>query len=174
MKNIQAITATTAALFLASCGSNDIVVTSEVGEKLIVERDTIRLLSDSSAKESKDFQDKMLLRRIEASDFYCTRPRYKNICEEKKRQIAALRHKKMLSEGPSWYQQWRYIPIMRDRNGTETVGKERYAQCFSLALTEEDKTILSGDPITKATLYDGSTMYDSVAKTICAEYPKWE
>ena len=174
MKNIHAITAATAALFLASCGSNDIVVTSEAGEKLIVERNTIRLHSDSSTQESKDFADKMLQHEIENADFYCSRPEFQDTCEEKKQAIAAVKHKIMLNEGPSWYQEWRYIPIKRDRNGTETVGKERYAQCYSPTLTEEDKTIISGHLIMKSTLSKGTTIYNSAGKTICAEYPKWE
>ncbi len=171
MKNIHAITAATAALFLASCGSNDIVVTSEVGEKLIVERDTIRLKSNS--KDHIEGWKSILETHSRSEKHFCDDITDK-LCIDHRQETAAIKHKISLNEGPVWSQEWRYLPVMRDRNGKETVGEESFLTCYSPNLSAKDKDILNGQIITALRNYNTPKLHDSVARTICNEYPKWE
>ena len=171
MKNIHVITAAAAALLLASCGSNDIVMTSEVGEKLIVERDTIRLVSTS--KDDIQAWQEILKAQNGSGKYYCD-GLSKKLCTEHLQEAAAIKHRVTLNEGPVWSQQWRYIPVMRDRNSKETVGEESFVTCYSPNFATKDKEILNGEIITRLTNYDTQTLRHSVARTICTEYPEWE
>ena len=176
MKNIQTITAAIAALFLASCGSNDIVLTSEVDEKLIIERDTIQLKADS--KTYDDALDREIKYRSDIvrticgySPEHCSKIKHALAI---KHELAVLRYAKKLNKGPVWRQEWRYIPVTRDRNGKETVGEEIIVKCYSPSLTEKAKQALDGYPFTRTVTYSGTTLKDTAARTICAEYAKWE
>jgi len=171
MKNIFAITAATAVLFLASCGSNDIVVTSEVGEKLIVERDTIRLHSNS--KNSIEGW-KTILETHNGSEKYLCDGHSHSLCIDHRKDTAAIKHRILLNDGPVWTQEYRFIPIMRDRNGKDTVSEENFITCVSPKLPDRDKDILNSQAITKVSSYNTRSLTDTVARTICSEYPKWE
>lgn len=159
------------ALSLTACGNNDIVVTSEVGEKIIVERDTIRLNSDSRSSFN-EFDD--LIEISKRTEKLLCDGTSANLCENERQDIEALKHAQTLNKGPVWRQEWRFLPVYRDRNGNEKVGKEKFVQCYSPSLTTKDKETLNSSLVTKIVTYNGLSLKDSVAKTICNEYPKWE
>lgn len=161
------------ALAITACGNNDIVVTSEVGEKLIVERDTIKLKS-TSKDDDKSFDEIIDLIK-QTSDYFCDYGTPAK-CNKKRDEIKAYEHALELNKGPVWSKQFRYLPVLKDRNGTETVGKERFITCIKPDLDQESREILSKDSFlsTLISMNNGNTLYDSVARTICKEYAKWE
>ena len=159
------------ALADTACGNNDIVVTSEVGEKMMVERDTIYLRD--SQKAAHQYSLKSIIEQTEnLLQYHCDGSRPDD-CNKTKKEIVSLEHELSLYEGASWIQEWRYLPVHRDRNGTETVQKETFIQCYSPDLTANDWKLLNQSPIPRKR-YQGRTLGDSVARTICKEYANWE
>ena len=130
------------ALAVTACGNNDIIVTSEVGEKMIVERDTIEL-RDPQISAHKSSLQKLIRSTESLAKWRCgddTRPEK---CWSTKKQIQSYKHELSLYQGKPWIQEWRYLPVHRDRNGTETVQKEAFIQCYSPDLTETDWKLLN-------------------------------
>ena len=159
------------ALAVTACGSNDIVVTSEVGEKMIVERDTIYQKDSRKADHQESLQS--LIKSAEGLQKYYCDGSNPIRCDEGKKEIEAYKHELSLYEGKPWIQKWRYLPVKRDRNGTETVQKEQFIECYSPALTANDWRLLNQSQL-KHDRYQGRTLGDLVARTICKEYAKWE
>lgn len=163
------------ALALTACNKNDIVVTSEVGEKMIVERDTIILRKTS--KDKQESLDKLINIVGESVELSCnSRWPSPETCAERKRTLAGYEYERELNKGTMWWQEFRYLPVHRDRNGTETVQKEKFVTCVSPNLSEKDKAELGRTISGMAYLnkYRGRTLHDSVARTICKEYATWE
>lgn len=159
------------ALAVTACGNNDIVVTSEVGEKMIVERDTIYRLDSSKAAHQESL--KGLIKSTKSLlKYHCDGSRPDD-CHKTKKEIESFEHELSLYEGPPWLQEWRYLPVHRDRNGTETVQKEKFIQCYSPDLTTNDWKLLNQSSIPRDK-YQGKTLGNEVARTICNEYAKWE
>lgn len=149
------------ALAVTACGKNDIVITSEVGEKMIVERDTIFINSTSKDRENDSWDSLISSSKSIAS---------MTSSETFKKDVVMYELLKELDAGPMWTQEFRYLPVHRDRNGKEIVGAEKFISCYSPSLTAEQKETLQQ----WYKSYSGRTLHDAVARTICKEYAKWE
>ena len=162
-------------VLLASCasGSGDIVVTSNVGEKTIIKRETIAPHDQGVDEEFNNSMINSAERSIELyKDLDRGTGRYKEEIEEKRKEIDAL---KLDLEIGEWYKQFSYIPIYEDLNGKKTVGEEKYTQCVARGLTSAQIGMLSGYIVFEAILSkgEGSRVVDEIQRQICAEFAVW-
>ena len=102
-------------VLLASCASGDIVVTSNVGEKTIVKRETIAPHGQGLDEDSLNF-------RIETSEGLIETFQkvggFESEVEKYRREIEGTKFEIEIGE---WYKEFKYTPIYEDLNGKKTV-----------------------------------------------------
>ena len=156
-------------LLLGACGNSELTFTNEVGEKVIIKKETIKQISDSSNEEVKASRAKLLARdrRVVAESTPGD-----TLYEMALKSMKALEMVNRLNETGIWYKEYRYIPINIDLNGVKTVGKESYVICVDQSLSPREKQII-GDGILTQYIVNGRPG-DPVSAAICSEFASFD
>ena len=169
IRSMRRLLVLTPLLLVGACGSSDLTFTSEVGEKVIVKRETIQQISDSSNKSVAKSRanlyasDKRRLARLKPGDFNY---------DAYLKSIRGFETLNQLNKRGVWYKEFRYIPIKVDLNGTKTVGTKKFVICPTPSLTPKERKTLA-DGLYTNHIVNGS-IGDPIANKICEEYAAFD
>ena len=169
IRSMRRLLVLTPLLLLGACGSSDLTFTSEVGEKVIIKKETIKQISDSSSEEMKASRARLLARdrRVVAESAPGDM-----LYEEAFKSMKALETVSRLNETGIWYKEYRYVPISVDLNGVKTVGKESYVICVDQSLTPREREVI-GEGILTQNIVQGQPG-DPISAAICSEFASFD
>lgn len=150
------------ALTLVGCSFDQFSATSEVGEKMIVKKETIRLSYQSNDLDDRQATDRHLawLKQVDCWESEIE-------CEQRKE---AWTYREKLSHGPVWHKNFRYVPIFIDLNGQKSVGKEHKATCTDRKIVEAAPLAFTNTFTWTLDPNGGTTVKDKIDRMICKEY----